>query len=61
MWQAVTTDTNAKVEEVCKRRGVHCVVQQKNSVNAVYSDKALLEDLRSAIVSSQKVNRNSVS
>lgn len=51
----MTSEAQAKIEEVCKRRGMECIVQQKTAVPAVHSDKALMEDLKSAIISSQKV------
>lgn len=49
-------DARKEVETVCKRRGMTCEVQQKNSVNAVYSDEGLLEQLLVAIKDSQDVS-----
>ena len=55
VWQGVAAEARAKVEEVCKRRGMECAVEQKTAVPAVHSDEALMQDLREAIMTSQKV------
>ena len=54
VWQAVTAEVLAQVDEICRRRGVACEVVQKTAAGAVHSDSGLLEELRSAIAASQQ-------
>ena len=54
VWQAVTAEVLAQVDEICRRRGMACEVVQKTAAGAVHSDSDLLNKLRSAIAASQQ-------
>ena len=55
VWQKVAADAHSHIDEICKRRGLICEVQQKTAANAVHSDENLLGKLVDAIKGSQKV------
>lgn len=57
VWKSAIGDTRARIEEICRRRGLACEVQHKNSVNAVHSDEGLLTQLKAAITDSQEVSQ----